>query len=88
LPAPDVEVVSMHPGVISTRLLHAMFSIGGDSPAAAADRIVAVASGTADNGSYYDEDRRAVPNPLALDHEAQSRLLQLTALRLEGVAKP
>jgi NAD(P)-dependent dehydrogenase (short-subunit alcohol dehydrogenase family) len=88
LPAPDVEVVSMHPGVISTRLLHAMFPVGGDSPEAAADRIVAVASGTGDNGSYYDEAKPAVPNPLALDLEAQSRLLHLTTLRLEGVAKP
>jgi NAD(P)-dependent dehydrogenase (short-subunit alcohol dehydrogenase family) len=51
--APELEVVSMHAGVISTRLLHAMFSVGGDSPEAAADRIVAVASGAGDNGSYW-----------------------------------
>jgi NAD(P)-dependent dehydrogenase (short-subunit alcohol dehydrogenase family) len=88
LPAPEVEVVSMHPGIVSTRLLHAMFPIGGNSPEEAADRIVAVASGTGDNGSYYDEAERAVPNRLALDHDVQSRLLHLTALRLEGVAKP
>jgi NAD(P)-dependent dehydrogenase (short-subunit alcohol dehydrogenase family) len=88
LPAPGVEVVSMHPGVISTGLLHAMFSLRGESAEAAADRIVAVASAAGDNGSYYDEATPAAPNPLALDREAQSRLLRLTALRLEGVAKP
>ena len=87
LSAPEVEVVSMHPGVISTRLLHAMFAVGGDPPEEAADRVVAVASRMGDNGSYYDEAEPAVPNPLALDHEAQSRLHHLTALRLAGVAK-
>jgi NAD(P)-dependent dehydrogenase (short-subunit alcohol dehydrogenase family) len=88
LPGPGVEVVSMHPGVVSTRLLRAMFSLGGESPDAAADRIVAVASAAGDNGSYYDEATPAAPNPQALDHEAQCRLLRLTALRLKGVAKP
>jgi NAD(P)-dependent dehydrogenase (short-subunit alcohol dehydrogenase family) len=88
LPAPDVEVVSMHPGVISTRLLHSMFPIGGDRPERAADRVVAVASRSGDNGTYYDEATPARPNPLALDDEAQSRLLDLTARRLAGVAEP
>jgi NAD(P)-dependent dehydrogenase (short-subunit alcohol dehydrogenase family) len=87
LSAPDVEVVSMHPGVISTRLLHSMFAVGGDKPEEAADRIIAVASRTGDSGTYYDEAEPARPNPLALDDEAQRRLHGLTALRLEGVAK-
>ncbi|MGX7680748.1 SDR family NAD(P)-dependent oxidoreductase [Jatrophihabitans sp. DSM 45814] len=87
LPAPDIEAVSMHPGVISTGLLHAMFSIGGEPARLAAHRIVAVASRTADNGSYYDEARQAAPNPIALDIEAQNRLHELTALRLNGLVK-
>jgi NAD(P)-dependent dehydrogenase (short-subunit alcohol dehydrogenase family) len=87
LPAPEIEVVSMHPGIVSTRLLHSMFSVGGEPPAAAADRVVAVAARSGDNGTYYDEAKPAEPNPLALDYEAQSRLHDLTALRLKGVAK-
>ena len=86
LPAHEVEVVSMHPGVISTRLLHAMFDIGGDPPAVAADRIAVVAARSGDSGSYYDGAEPAAPNPLARDPEAQSRLHDLTALRLGGVA--
>jgi NAD(P)-dependent dehydrogenase (short-subunit alcohol dehydrogenase family) len=88
LSAPEVEVVSMHPGVISTCLLHAMFAVDGDPPAVAADRLVAVASHTGDNGSYYDEAKPATPNPLALDTDVQSRLHELTARRLAGVATP
>jgi NAD(P)-dependent dehydrogenase (short-subunit alcohol dehydrogenase family) len=88
LSPPDAEVVSMHPGVISTRLLHSMFPLGGDPPEDAADRVVAVACRSGDNGTYYDEAKPAEPNPLALDHGAQSRLHGLTALRLAGVVTP
>jgi NAD(P)-dependent dehydrogenase (short-subunit alcohol dehydrogenase family) len=87
LPAPKVEVVSMHPGVISTRLLHSMFPIGGDRPEEAADRVVSVASRSGDNGTYYDEANPSRPNPLALDRGAQRRLHDLTARRLAGVAE-
>ena len=86
LPAQEVEVVSMHPGVISTGLLHAMFGIHGEPPAVAADRIVVVAARSGDSGSYYDEATPAAPNPLARDPEVQARLQRLTALRLDGVA--
>jgi NAD(P)-dependent dehydrogenase (short-subunit alcohol dehydrogenase family) len=86
LPAPDVEVVSMHPGVISTRLLHSMFPISGEPPENGAERVVAVASGFGDTGTYYDEAKAAEPNPMALDHEVQKQLHELTAARLAGVA--
>lgn len=88
LSSPEVEVVSMHPGVISTRLLHSMFSLDGDPPEDAADRVVAVARRSGDNGTYYDEATPSEPNPLALDHGAQCQLHDLTALRLAGVATP
>jgi NAD(P)-dependent dehydrogenase (short-subunit alcohol dehydrogenase family) len=84
---PEVEVVSMHPGVVSTRLLHSMFPIGGERPERAADRVVSVASRSGDNGTYYEEGTPVRPNPLALDQEAQRRLHDLTARRLEGVAE-
>jgi hypothetical protein len=68
----------MHPGVISTRLLHAMFSVGGDRPEHAAENIRYVASRRDDNGSYYDERRPSPPNPQAADPATQDRLADLT----------
>jgi NAD(P)-dependent dehydrogenase (short-subunit alcohol dehydrogenase family) len=79
---PDVEVVAVHPGVIATGLLHAMFSIGGDSPDDAARTLAEVAAGAGDSGTYYDETRPAQPNPAALDPRTQQRLHDLTAARL------
>jgi hypothetical protein len=64
----------MHPGVIATDLLHAMFSIGGARPEAAAAAILDVAGRTGDNGTYYDERMPADPNPLARDPHVQDRL--------------
>lgn len=78
LPNPSIEVVSMHPGVIATDLLHAMFSIGGDSVEYAAANLLEVASLSGDNGTYYDERVPAPPNPIAQDPETQTRLHQLT----------
>lgn len=77
-PGPNVDVVSMHPGVIATPLLHAMFSIGGDPPERAAAAVVAVASRERDNGRYYDEEEPAAPNPLAADPLVQDRLHEAT----------
>ena len=78
LPSPSIGVVSMHPGVIATDLLHAMFSIGGDSVEYAAENLLEVASLSGDNGTYYDERVPAPPNPTAQDPETQTRLHQLT----------
>jgi NAD(P)-dependent dehydrogenase (short-subunit alcohol dehydrogenase family) len=71
-----VDAVSLHPGVISTGLLHAMFGAGGDSPKRAAANIVHAAEAPGDvNGTYFDESRTASPNPEALVPEVQSRLM-------------
>ncbi|MEU8817425.1 SDR family NAD(P)-dependent oxidoreductase [Actinoplanes sp. NPDC048796] len=77
------EVVSMHPGVIATPLLHAMFPIGGDRPEHAAGNVRYVASRRGDNGTYYDERTPAPPNPEALDPAAQERLIDLTVRALD-----
>lgn len=82
VPHPGVEAVSVHPGVIATELLHAMFSIGGASPEGAGRTLVAVAGRSGDNGTYYDESRPADPNPLARDPSVQQRLLDVTRTRL------
>jgi NAD(P)-dependent dehydrogenase (short-subunit alcohol dehydrogenase family) len=78
----DTEVVSMHPGVIATDLLHAMFSVRGDSPAAAAENIVVVMGRRDDSGAYYDERRRTPPNDRAGDRRAQHWLREWTEAAL------
>jgi NAD(P)-dependent dehydrogenase (short-subunit alcohol dehydrogenase family) len=77
-----VEAVSLHPGVISTGLLHAMFGGGGDPPERAAANIVHAVEARGDvNGTYFDESRPAAPNPEALDPDVQSRLMAELARR-------
>ncbi len=83
-PRPSLEVVSMHPGVISTPLLHAMFSITGDTPEHAAGNLRHVAWLRDDNGTYYDERRPAAPNPQATDPVVQDRLHEATVRLLRG----
>jgi NAD(P)-dependent dehydrogenase (short-subunit alcohol dehydrogenase family) len=84
----DVEIVSVHPGVVSTGLLHAMFSIGGIDPEEAAGTLVEVAGRHGDRGTYYDETRPANPHPLARDRGFQRRLAAATADRLERAGIP
>jgi NAD(P)-dependent dehydrogenase (short-subunit alcohol dehydrogenase family) len=84
VPHPGIEVVAVHPGVIATCLLHAMFAGGGDTPERAARTIVDVAARSGDSGTYYDETRPAEPNPVARDPRIQQRLYDLTAARLAG----
>jgi NAD(P)-dependent dehydrogenase (short-subunit alcohol dehydrogenase family) len=86
-PNPALEVVSMHPGVIATGLLHAMFSIAGDSPEHAAGTIAYVASRRDDNGTYYDEREPQAPNPQAADPEVQNRLHELTTASLAAALR-
>lgn len=81
-PRPSLDVVSMHPGVISTGLLHAMFSIQGDTPEAAAANVQHVAAMSRDNGTYYDERQPAQPNPQASDPAVQDRLHEITSRML------
>jgi NAD(P)-dependent dehydrogenase (short-subunit alcohol dehydrogenase family) len=69
LPSASIEAVSMHPGVIATDLLHAMFSITGDTVDHAAANLLEVVALTGDNGTYYDERSPAAPNPTAQDPE-------------------
>ena len=79
------EAVSIHPGVIATGLLHAMFSVGGDTVDHGADNLVAVASLDGNvNGAYFDETRRAEPNPEALDERNQERLMAATTEALSA----
>jgi NAD(P)-dependent dehydrogenase (short-subunit alcohol dehydrogenase family) len=79
LGAGPCEAVSLHPGVITTRLLDSLFHMQGDPPAQAAANIVHVASTDEHvNGRYYDEQRPAQPNPTALDTGVQQALLRIS----------
>jgi NAD(P)-dependent dehydrogenase (short-subunit alcohol dehydrogenase family) len=77
-PGPSVDVVSLHPGVISTRLLHEMFAVRGQPPEHAAQNIAHVMQLDDDNGTYYDEQTRAAANPQAAQAATQDRLHVLT----------
>jgi NAD(P)-dependent dehydrogenase (short-subunit alcohol dehydrogenase family) len=76
--AGDTEVVSAHPGVISTRLLHAMFSVGGASPESAASNLIEVMARHGDSGTYYDERQPVAPHRSATDPATQERLHDVT----------
>ena len=72
--AAGIDVVSVHPGVVSTGLLHAMFGPGGEPATTAASVLVDLSRRPLKTGAYYDEDRIATPNSQALDHTTQDRL--------------
>lgn len=81
-PNEQLEVVSMHPGVIETKLLRAMIGGHGDPPDVGAENIRYVSARRGDNGAYYNERRRTSPNPEASDRETQDRLHALTSALL------
>ncbi len=84
-PSPSVDVVSMHPGVISTRLLHEMFAIKGGRPEQAAAALIDVASRRGDNGTYYDGTTPALPSAEAADPATQERLREVTTRMLAEI---
>ncbi len=70
--------VSVHPGVISTPLLHSMFTITGDPVERGATNILHAATADDVNGVYFDEATPARPHPDALDPRTQERLHEVT----------
>jgi NAD(P)-dependent dehydrogenase (short-subunit alcohol dehydrogenase family) len=85
----SVEAASLHPGVISTRLLHAMFGTGGAPADVGARNIVDLVQRPGGvNGQYFDEDRPSDPNPEALVIENQERLVAATTRMLETAGLP
>lgn len=83
-PAPRFDAVSVHPGVIRTTLLHAMFDIEGDPVGDGARNVVRAAfAPDAWDGRYLDEDRPARPNPATLEAQFRKHLMKQT-LRLTG----
>ena len=82
-PSGQVEVVSMHPGVIATKILREMVGGGGDPPEVGAAHVRYVAARHGDNGAYYDKRRRAEPNPEASDPVVQDALHARTSALLQ-----
>jgi NAD(P)-dependent dehydrogenase (short-subunit alcohol dehydrogenase family) len=89
LESSPVEAASLHPGVISTGLLHAMFGGGGAPADVGADSIISLVQRPVGvNGRYFDQERPAEPNPDALVTEHQDRLLAATKRMLDAVGAP
>jgi NAD(P)-dependent dehydrogenase (short-subunit alcohol dehydrogenase family) len=85
----SVEAASLHPGVISTELLHAMFGTGGAPADVGARNIVDLIGRPGGvNGQYFDEDRPSDPNTEALVIGNQERLLAATTRMLETAGLP
>ena len=83
------EAVSLHPGVISTDLLHAMFGAGGDSVERGARNILSLVQRPPGvNGLYFDEDSPAQPNPEAVEIDNQERLMEATMHALDAAGAP
>jgi NAD(P)-dependent dehydrogenase (short-subunit alcohol dehydrogenase family) len=80
-------VVSIHPGVVATALLHAMFSTGGVDTSVGGANLAGAVTQRLPSGSYMDESTPAVPSPESLAPEAQEALVEDTGTRL-GVALP
>jgi NAD(P)-dependent dehydrogenase (short-subunit alcohol dehydrogenase family) len=80
-------VVSIHPGVVSTRLLHAMFAVGGGSTDVGGANLANAASADLRSGTYLDESTPSSPSPESLDRGSQEVLVADTVRRL-GVPLP
>lgn len=75
-------VVSVHPGVVATGLLHAMFAIDGVPPTVGGDNLAAALSARVPSGTYLDETAPSEPSAASLDTDLQRRLVADTTERL------
>ncbi|SEE04163.1 SDR family NAD(P)-dependent oxidoreductase [Streptomyces sp. KS_5] len=74
------RIVSISPGVISTRLLHAMFAVRGAAPDHGARNVIEAATGPIPHsGAYLDDGRPARPNPQVEDPVFRNRLRGVTS---------
>jgi hypothetical protein len=83
-----VDVAARHPGMISTRFPHAMFSLAGDPPERATAHVRYVATRRDDNGTCHDERDPAPPDPRASDLATQDGLPDITSRILRDHLDP
>ncbi|HEY3317062.1 MAG TPA: SDR family NAD(P)-dependent oxidoreductase [Coriobacteriia bacterium] len=84
----DVTANALHPGVISTKLLHAGFGFGGAPPekGAQVEAYVAMSEEVEGvTGAYFTDHRPTLSSPLTYDEELQARFWA-ECERLTGVA--
>ncbi|GGJ68891.1 SDR family NAD(P)-dependent oxidoreductase [Streptomyces brasiliensis] len=78
-PPPQPDTVSLHPGVINTSLLHAMFSLTGEPTTRGAHNLVHAALATSRwGGRYLNEEHPVRPNPITLEPAFQEQLMAST----------
>lgn len=85
---PGLTTASLHPGVITTKLLRAGFDMAGAPVAEGAKTSVKVATepswrGAAHSGKYYSSEREAKPSARAQDDALAARLYD-RSLRIVG----
>ena len=75
-------VVSIHPGVVATELLHAMFAVGGVPPSVGGSNLAAAVTAEVPSGTYLDETSPAEPSAASMDPSSQDALVVDTERRL------
>jgi len=83
-----VTANALHPGAVSTKLLHAGFRASGDSPADGARTAVYLASSpdvAGETGGYYVDERSASSSPASYDRELQRTFWEISE-HLVGLA--
>ena len=79
--------ISIHPGVVSTDLLHAMFGAGGIPTTVGGANLVSAISAPVESGTYLDERDRSTASEVSLDESTQLQLVADSSRRL-GVGLP
>ncbi len=76
----DITVNCLHPGVISTKLLHSGWGIGGASVKSGAERIVYMTGDEVKDisGKYFFDMRISEPAEFAYNKEAQYKLMAIS----------
>jgi len=80
-------VLCIHPGVVSTDLLHAMFGAGGIATSVGGANLVSSITASIDSGAYLDERIPSAPSDDSLNRQAQLDLVADTGHRL-GIELP
>lgn len=75
-------VVSIHPGVVATNLLHAMFAIPGVPTTVGGSNLAAAVTAEMPSGTYLDETSPSEPSPASTDPSLQDALVADTERRL------
>ncbi|UMG93950.1 SDR family NAD(P)-dependent oxidoreductase [Nocardioides sp. TF02-7] len=75
-------VISLHPGVVATELLHAMFGVRGVPAGTGGSNLAAAVTADLPGGTYLDETTPAAPSAASLDPGLQAELVADTEQRL------